>query len=71
MDIGNPSRCDMHKPYESAHALTHSQAILAALCQSFVRTVGNAATWHWLLLQSCAIPSKGNPNKPNNYDSDT
>jgi hypothetical protein len=71
MDIGNPPRCDMHKPHEGAHALTHSQAILATLSQSFVCTVGNAATWHWLLLQSCAIPSKGNPNKPTNYDSDT
>ena len=49
MDIGNPSRCDMHKPHEGAHALTHSQAILAALSQSFVRTVGNAATWNWVL----------------------
>ena len=61
MDIGNLSHCDMHKPHEGAHTLTHSQAILATLSQSFVRTVGNAATRHWLLLQSCAIPSKETP----------
>jgi hypothetical protein len=43
MNIENLSPCDMHKPHEGAHALTHSQAILAVLSQSFVRTVGNAA----------------------------
>ena len=63
MDIGNLSHCDMHKPHECAHALTHSQAILAALSQSFVRTVGNAATWNWVLYTSCAIPSMGKQAK--------
>ena len=66
MDVGNLSRCDMHKPHEGAHALTHSQAILAALSQSFVRTVGNAATWNWILYKAVRYPAR--EKKLNNYD---
>ena len=72
MDIGNPSRCDMHKPHEGAHALTHSQAIHSGRAEPKLCTYcGKCGYSALVVITKLRDTQQGNPNKPNNYDSDT
>ena len=69
MDVGNLSHCDMHNLHEGGHALTHKSSYFGRAEPKLVRTVGNAATWNWMLYKVARYPAR--ENKPNNYDSDT